>query len=265
MNPKILDLVRRPGGLWLDTSSPEGSADTRSWVSAEPAVWLTGRGDELKVLPGPAGDRGWTARVRAADPGSGSAFDRLATVCRELALPPPEVASSAFRGGLAGSFSYDLGRRFERVPERLDEGLPWDFLLGLFDEVLEVGADGRGRWHRLPGAAPRLALSPPRAREPLVDAGCAGVPRPEMERAEHADRVGRIRELIRAGTIYQANLTLRFSAPAPHRDAPLATFLRLRRRNPSPYGMYAELPGATIVSGQSFSLPNAAADGCRTK
>ena len=257
----ILDLIRRPGGLWLDTSSPVGSAGTDSWVSAEPAVWLSGRGDELKILPGPAGDRGWMGRVTAADPGSGSAFDRLAAVARGLALPPPAAPSTAFRGGLAGSFSYDLGRRFERVPERLTEDLPWDFLLGLFDEVLQVRGDGRTRWHRLPGTSPRLGLAHRPPRPPLADVGALGQPQPEMTRRRHALRVARIRELIRDGSLYQANLTLRFAAAAPHPDAPLASFLRLRASNPSPYGMYAELPGATIVSASPESFLELDTDG----
>ena len=254
MNRTILGLVRRPGGLWLDTSSPVGSAGSSSWVSAEPAVWLSGLGDELQVLPGPAGDRGWLDRIRATDPGTGDAFDRLAAITRALALPAPADPSSAFRGGLAGCFSYDLGRRFERVPQRLPSELPWDFLLGLFDEVLEVDGDGAARWHRLPGTTPRLSRGRGRARPELRGVGAAGLPRPEMTRREHCERVARIRRLIRDGTIYQANLTLRFAAPAPHPDAALATFLRLRRDNPSPYGLYAELPGATLVSASPESF-----------
>lgn len=254
MNPRILDLVRRAGGLWLDTSSPVGSAGPHSWVSAEPAVWLAGRGHELKVLPGPAGDRGWRSRVCAADPGQGSAFDRLAAIARALALPSRTTPSNAFRGGLAGSFSYDLGRSFERVPERLPEDLPWDFMLGLFDEVLQLTPEGGCSWHRLPGTRPRLEVAAPRPRPALCEVGALDPPRPEMTRAQHAARVNRIRELIRDGTIYQANLTLRFAAAAPHPDAPLATLLRLRARNPSPYGMYAQLPGATIVSSSPESF-----------
>jgi para-aminobenzoate synthetase component I len=254
MNPTVLGLVRRPGGLWMDTSSPVGSAGANSWVSAEPAVWLSGRGHELQLLPGPTGDRGWLARVQSVDPGSGTAFDRLAAIARGLALPEPDEPRADFRGGLAGCFSYDLGRRFERVPRRLPEELPWDFLLGLFDEVLQVGADGHARWHRLPGTAPRLSLPSPRTRPALREVGASHPPTPEMDRAQHAARVARIRRLIRDGTIYQANLTLRFTAPAPDPDAALATFLRLRRDNPSPFGLYAELPGATIVSASPESF-----------
>ncbi len=250
MRDALLSIAARPGGLWFDTSLLAGSSSPASYASCEPAVWLRGAGPILEILPGPAGDRGWLRRVEAADPGPGASFDRLATIARRLRLPlpVPNVADPApvFRGGFAGCFSYDLGRRFEDVPARLPSDVPWDFLVGLYDEVACV-ADGALTWTALPGVEPRLQDLP---AAPAIDAsaGSDAAPAPELTRAEHGARVEAIREHIAAGTIYQANLTLRFSAPATHPDAPLATFLRLRRDNPSPYGAYLDLPGTTVVS-----------------
>jgi para-aminobenzoate synthetase component I len=245
---RVLPLVRRPGGLWFDTSGQPGD----HFVSCEPALWLVGMGDRLEVLPGPVGDRGWLARFGRADPGVGSSWDRLATAARRLRIPATS-RGSGFRGGFAGSLSYDMGRRFERVPSRLSGGTPWDFLLGLYDEVLQLRADGDVHHHRLPGAAGRLACAVG-PTGPLPERGATGEPVPEMTREQHRRRVEQIRDLIRAGSLYQANLTLRFGAPAPDPAAPLSTFVRLRRRNPAPYGMFAALPGTTIVSSSPESF-----------
>lgn len=241
---RALDLLRRPGGLWLE----DGGTDGAGRASCEPAAWLRGTGDRLEILAGPAGDRGWLPRLVAADPGRGGSFDRLAAIARAVAVPTAGDPPSFF-GGLAGCFSYDLGRRFERIPDLLPDGLPWDFVLGLYDEVVEFGADGCARLHGLPGSAGRLAGPWDGGGEPATgQEGALRAPLPEMSRQQHGDRVHRIRDLIRGGTIYQANLTLRFSAPAPHPGAPLSTFLRLRRRNPAPFAMFADLPGLAIVS-----------------
>ncbi len=252
-------VASRPGGVWLDTSSPVGSSGLSSFVSCEPALWLRGSGNILEVMPGPVGDRGWLRRVCAADPGPGPSFERLAAIARRLRLPAPILRagelSPRFRGGLAGCFSYDLGRRFETVPDRLGGGLPWEFLVGLYDEVLEL--DGEAcHHHALPGGGERLAQLWDAAEEPKLklDAGADSRPLPELTEQEHRERVETIRELIRAGSLYQANLTLRFRAPASHPDAPLATFLRLRRENPSPYGLYQDLPGTSIVSSSPESF-----------
>jgi len=247
----LLNLAGRPGGLWFDTSSPVGSSGSASFASCEPAVWLRGSGPILEILPGPAGDRGWLRRVHAADPGPGSSYDRLAHIARRLRvpLPVPNVADPAprFGGGFAGCFSYDLGRRFEELPALLGADLPWDFLVGLYDEAAVLDG-GELTWVALPGVEPRLPALAAGPRRELAEVGAEADPIAEMTETEHAARVARIREHIAAGTIYQANLTLRFSAPAPHPDAPLATFLRLRGANPAPYGAYLDLPGATVVS-----------------
>ncbi|MCO4768454.1 MAG: anthranilate synthase component I family protein [Deltaproteobacteria bacterium] len=247
-------LVERPGALWLDTGTPEGTAAGTSYVAAEPALWLRGRGDTLEILPGPLGDRGWGARVAAMDPGVGEAFDRLKAIARGLTTPMLQAVGEArFPGGLAGFFSYDLGRRFEEVPATIaphSADVPWDFVLGLYDEVLSLdGRTGVRRVHRLPGSARRLERHTPLLPSRLPDVpGAAVLPQPEMTRAEHAEAVRSIREHISAGTIYQANLTLRFRAPSTHPRAPLATFLRLQASNPAPFAAYLDLPGMAVVS-----------------
>lgn len=247
-------LIERPGAIWLDSGRPEeGSAPGWSYVAVEPAVWLRGRGDELELLPGPLGDRGWLERVRALDPDTGGAYERLQAIGRGLARWSPPlraVGPARFTGGLAGFFSYDLGRRFERLDERLPEGtVPWDFVLGLYDEVLAIdGRTGARRVFRLRGTPPRLDRDAPLLDGGLDVPGALAAPTPEMSRDEHAAAVEAIREHIVAGTIYQANLTLRFRAPSTHPGAARATFLRLQRTNPAPYAAWLDLPGLSIVS-----------------
>lgn len=246
--------MERPGALWLHSGDPDGGAGGTSYVAAEPALWLRGRGDVFEVLPGPLGDRGWGDRVRRADPETGGAFDRLQAIARALRRHPQAVGvARRFPGGLAGFFSYDLGRRFEDVPDTIESrpgDVPWDFVLGLYDEVLAIDATtGERRVHRLPGHGARVDRATPilPAHPPTVP-GSASAPVPEMSQEEHAAAVGAIREAIVAGTIYQANLTLRFRAPSTHPDAPLATFLRLQAGNPAPFAAYLDLPGMTVVS-----------------
>jgi len=250
----VTPLMERPGALWLHSGDPDGGVGGTSYVAAEPALWLRGRGDVFEVLPGPLGDRGWVARVQRADPGSGGAFQRLQAIARALRRRPQPVGMARrFPGGLAGFFSYDLGRRFEEVPETIPSrpgDVPWDFVLGLYDEVLAIdAATGERRVHRLAGHAGRVDRGTPilPGLPPTVP-GSASPPTPEMSQEEHAAAVGAIREAIAAGTIYQANLTLRFRAPSTHPDAPLATFLRLQAGNPAPFAAYLDLPGMTIVS-----------------
>jgi len=257
---RLTAIARRPGGLWLETVQRPQAKPAWSYICAEPAVWLRGAGNFLEVLPGPRGDHGWLERVTRADPGPGDAYERLQVIVRRLRISPPESGHHSadgpppFRGGLAGCFSYDLGRRFEEIPARLEPEVQWDFLLGLYDEVIAVcPGTATIRHESLPGSTGRLLQlwqdsGDERLKEPPPSAGIAGPLRSEMDQATHAAAVEAIREHICAGTIYQANLTFRFRAPCPEPEAALATFLRLRRDNPAPYAAYLDLPGTTIVS-----------------
>jgi len=261
---RLRSIASRPGGLWIDPSNPAGVPHRSTFVACEPAVWIRGSGEILEIIPGPAGDRGWIRRIEAADPGPGPSFERLATIGRRLRLPLPVPnpddghAPPRFRGGFAGCFSYDLGRRFEDIPQRLPTGLPWDFLLGFYDEVLEWdGAEplihsSEGHTGRLKAIwndsspPPLPSISP---LEPLC-----GPIEAEMSEEEHRDGVLEIRELIRRGSIYQANLTLRFSGSCADPDAGLSAFLRLRHSNPSPHAHFQDLPGLQVVSASPESF-----------
>jgi len=90
-------------------------------------------------------------------------------------------------------------------------------------------------------ARPASLLSAPRLAGPLV---------PAWDEAGHRQRVSTLHEAIAAGAIYQANLTLPFTAtlaPGQARDAGL--FAALVRASPAPYAALIRLPGRpTVVS-----------------
>jgi len=62
----------------------------------------------------------------------------------------------------------------------------------------------------------------------------------------------RVAEAIRAGEIYQANLTRRIRRRFS--DDPFACYLRLRRRQPVPYGAYLDLGSLQIISNSPESF-----------
>jgi para-aminobenzoate synthetase component 1 len=145
-----------------------------------------------------------------------------------------------FAGGAVGVWAYDYGRRLERIAPsagraaaRDDLGLP-DFVVGLYDVtgaihhpsrrgwLLSTGLplDGRAREER---AAQRLAMFAAR-----LEGVSRGVPaaRAPAERAvrvatstfapdAYRDAIETIREHIRAGDIFQANLSQRWTLPLP--------------------------------------------------
>ena len=187
-----------------------------------------------------AGPADPVARFRALAP--------LAAPCdeaRALGIP--------FTGGLVGYWAYDFGRRLERLPElaRDDLGLP-DLCASLYDVVVAHDHDGGRTWlcsSGLPAAGEaRVARAHERLERfaNLLESAAPATP-PEPPRlartatstftaAGYRRAVDDVREAIRRGDIFQANLSQRWTLPleGAHRHA-LALDAALRGHTPSPF------------------------------
>jgi para-aminobenzoate synthetase component 1 len=62
----------------------------------------------------------------------------------------------------------------------------------------------------------------------------------------YLDAVGRVREYIIAGDIFQANLSQRFQSALT--EAPFALYRRLRKRNPAPFAAYLAFDDLAVLS-----------------
>jgi para-aminobenzoate synthetase component 1 len=73
---------------------------------------------------------------------------------------------------------------------------------------------------------------------------------PELARAEYEARIDRLRDYIRAGDAYQANFTMRFTAPRQAGFSPAAYYAALRARSPAPFAAYLDC-GSSVLCGAS--------------
>src|SRR5881392_457891 len=93
---------------------------------------------------------------------------------------------------------------------------------------------------RIPSPVSRIPAAP---SYPVPD--IPGV-RSNFTRAGYFDAVARVIEYIRAGDIFQANLSQRLEAPLG--DTPLALYDRLRQRNPAPFSAYLDFGDLVVAS-----------------
>ncbi len=192
---------------------------------------------------------------------------------KDPSLPP-------FQGGFVGIFSYDFVHYFERLPRtaRDDLELP-DAHFFLVDRLFAFDAV-RGKAYAVVCPGVRDAISALRnpgsgfkdlsviydeaeaSLQRMVDgygkAGDAPVEPPaasgpgrvdivyEMTKREYMEMVLRAKDYIRAGDIFQANLSQRLSAEtgAP----PWDIYRVLRRINPAPFSAFVDFGGYQIVS-----------------
>jgi para-aminobenzoate synthetase component 1 len=165
-----------------------------------------------------------------------------------------------FTGGVVGYWAYDFGRRLERLPEIAtdDLGLP-DVLLGFYDVVGAFDHETRKAWlfssglpldeeFRAGRARDRLAQFVdlfssgrritsrlPRRREEVVR------PRSTFTPEGYRGTVELVKQAIRAGEIFQANLSQRWTVPLEGTDPTtlaMALSEALALHSPAPYAAF---------------------------
>ncbi len=143
-----------------------------------------------------------------------------------------------------GYLGYELGAWIERVPVALSEGHPGPLaVFSTYDRCLawnpEDGAVGEVVFDDTESGA-ALPPEPPTGIRPV------GTESPGRARAAYDAGFARIMEAIRAGEIYQANLSRRLELTI---DEPaVALYARLRTRQPAPYGAYLDCGSLQVLS-----------------
>ncbi len=277
-----------PGLALLETGRPGRNA---RWT------YLTA--DPVAVLDAPAGgpDPFATARTvlarlacdRLADgPGAGVDGTGRPGGPAEGSRGARDVGTDAppFTGGLVGYLSYDLGRRFERLPSlaAADQDLPilrlalhdwviaWDRRSGAcwlavraLDEAVG-GLDARAREVRAMVLDAVVAAATGDARSPHRSSGSSsripGSPQPPAElafrsgldRAAYEAGVRAVRDEIGRGEIYQANVARRLATR--FRADPWPLYRRLRTGDPALFGAFLDL-GASPVTGAPRAIVSA--------
>ena len=244
-------LVSLPGAFALRSSLPDSASPVRrarwSFFGAEPF-----------------------ASFRSAD--AAAASDAYRALAADGELAAPEIGAP-FTGGAVGYWSYDYGRRLERLPDRArdDLALP-DHWLALYDVVVVRNEDSGRTWIVSTGLPAPAESRGARARErlelfralleapdpPPPPAPPERVPRlatSTFTRAGYERGVEAVREAIRRGDIFQANLSQRWTVPlrGAHLHA-LAFDHALSARTPSPFAATLCLGDHTVLSASPESF-----------
>lgn len=161
------------------------------------------------------------------------------------ATPNPDLP---FQGGALGLFGYDLGRRFETLPEhaQADISLP-DMAVGLYDWALIVDhqkktvsllshrdVQARLAWLEAQQPAPAETFT-------LTSGWCSN-----MSAAEYGEKFARVQAYLQSGDCYQVNLAQRFQAT--YQGDEWQAFTRLNASNKAPFSAFVRLEQGAILS-----------------
>ncbi len=234
-------LHHQPWAMLLGSAGPLGADNRFDIITADPLATLQ--------------TDGALTRIEQGDQHESSEDDPLTLLARRQRDLLGELTTQAtplpFIGGALGLFGYDLGRRFERLPNLAarDVTIP-DMAVGIYDwALLREVATGKWQlvhWGDEAGLARRLQWLEAQhdlAADPFA---LAGPWRSNMSRAEYGDKFARVQAYLAAGDCYQINLTQRFSAP--YRGDEWQAYQALSRANRAPFSAFLRLPQGAILS-----------------
>jgi para-aminobenzoate synthetase component I len=247
----------RPFSFFLDSGMDPQRLGHYSFIGSDPFLIMRSRGRDITLI-----------RPEGETDISGNPFDVLGELLREYKLDGnPTVLP--FVGGVVGYLSYDLGHFIERLPSKAvdDLQLPECYLAfydagAIFDHLegrAYVAATGfpekRSDWQKRAEARlekmKRTVAQAPRLEEDKTSYLDQPVSkrvnlRSNFTHERYLEAVERAREYIKAGDIFQVNLSQRFEADMPL--PPYELYRRLRKINPAPFASYLNFDGVTVVS-----------------
>jgi len=240
----FMRLADRPGLFFLDSALPHERFGRYSFIGCEPSLTVSANQSEITI------SRNGSSRTFQDDP-----FEALRAVieeCKNSSSQPGPDCEIPFTGGLVGYLGYDLRHFVERLPRnaRRDQRFP-DMYFGFYDTVL-CHDNARDEWHlcgegatadvlrqAVEQAAPnRTAPEKPRILGEITS---------NFKKHEYLKAVRDVIEYIRAGDIFQANLSQRFECEVDY--PPAAVYAQLREANPAPFAAYLDIgEGRRVIS-----------------
>ena len=253
------DWAAAPRSILLESARPSPKLGSHSLVLKDPFMSFEAKGRRVRV------ETHGRVETLEADP-----FAVLEALLRKV-RSRSEARPGFLTGAAAGYFGYEAKNLLERLPQTAvdDLGLP-DILLYFYRDGIAVDHErnkaslfvndtsaARAK-HRLAALEDSVHASRSRggshAAVPPGRMGRTGlsVVRPSLGRRAFCRAVNRAKAAIRAGDIYQANLSRRFSLPV--HEPSLAIYEKLRRLNPSPFFGFMDTGAFEILSGSPERL-----------
>jgi para-aminobenzoate synthetase component 1 len=245
--------VPREGALWLDSAASTSKQGRYSFIAFSPFKTLISKDT------------------------TDNPFDQLATLLAKYSLAPIAELPS-FQGGIAGVFGYELGGYLEKLPRAKDDNVAFpDLMVGCYDLVIAFDHTLERSWvfssgfpevdeqKRIAHAKARLDYAKALLKEkvtlaPVNNALIAdeAISSP-FTQATYEEMVNRVIEYIRAGDIFEANVSQCFSTHLPEGLDPFDLYRRLRKNNPAPFAAFLQIEDCVIASASPerfFQLKN---------
>lgn len=229
-------LEHLPWSMLLRSASDNHIDSRFDIIVANPIATLTTFGDET-IITEPGG-----ISTSADDP-----FALLNTL--QARYLPHEVYNQTlpFIGGAVGYFSYDLGRRVEKLPEQAEHDISMpDMAVGLYEWAVVI--DHHQKTAQWIGSNIEQALSWYESQcAPAAQAFQLTTPwQSNMTPETYAEKFSTVQEYLRSGDCYQINLAQRFKAQ--YQGSEWQAYNKLEKFNQAPFSAFIRTEQGALLS-----------------
>jgi para-aminobenzoate synthetase component I len=231
--------IEEKNSIFLDSGRDKEKLGSYSYIGVNPFMVVKGSHDKCEV-------DGVKYQV--------SVFDKL----RELLniYRADKTSELPFTGGCIGYIAYDLGLQLEEIESTADEDvyLPHYYFV-FYDNIIIFNNRDKKAYISACGilqesSASIEALENKIMRAKKVQYGeieeSTAVFHSNFTAQEYMSTVGRVKEYIRSGDIYIANLTQRFTSETKKEAYDI--YKALRKINPAPFAAFMQLEGFEVIS-----------------
>nr|WP_309148376.1 aminodeoxychorismate synthase component 1 [Providencia stuartii] len=230
-------LAHQPWSMLLHSGNAEHSHNRYDIVVADPIATLTTIGDKTTIT------HPHSVESSDADP-----FNLLQQTIEHYAPDHASDDTLPFTGGALGIWSYDLGRRIEKMPHIATTDLSFpDMAVGIYQWALIV--DNQEKTVTLfsySDTNKRLDWLKKQKASRKTKFALTSSWHSNMSQEQYHEKIGQIHEYLRSGDCYQINLAQRFQAK--YKGNEWDAFLLLTRANRAPFSSFIRLPNNAVIS-----------------
>lgn len=237
----------QPYSFFLDSGMDHNKLGRYSFIGFNPFLVFKSKNDEITIS-----ENGESSTYY------GNPFEKLREIISKYSME--YTTELPFIGGAVGYFGYDLCHYIEKLPrEAADDVEIPDCYLGFYDGVIivdhkknevfiaslgirdlqeNVVSEIEERINK--AAKSEFAKIKIHKKEKVVSL------KSNFEKDDYIKAVNKVKDYIKAGDIYQANLTQRYECSIE--DSALELYTKLREINPAPFASYFDFGEGQIVS-----------------
>jgi para-aminobenzoate synthetase component 1 len=240
-------LAQNPWAIWLDSGQSQHVDACFDILVWQPEVTLCTYGNETNIHYINAEE----TYISNDDP-----LSLLEAVQNQvLSKSDPSIQDLPFLGGALGYFSYDLGRRFEKLPNdaERDIALP-EMAMGIYSQAIIFDHKSQqfylvcpqSKREALEAMIHSLTTNQDVSKNNTCNFTLTTSWQSNMDKASYTEKFEQVQSYLLSGDCYQINLAQRFKAH--YKGDEFEAYCALRLENKAPFSAFMRLNDASILS-----------------